>query len=476
MADREMPVAIDLQFLHEASALLLGYFVHTWYTHYLRVIADSLRRLVDIGAIENLGTATEQGKNVVFDSDSLDTEKLSYIIGIYSYILFCHKIANHRLMNQYDGKQVMYLRGYDFEGTMAAGGAAVGFSTIDTQAFSEDLSGLLGPDSRIFRVLSPKDVFWETTDAQRYFGGDYGGMIQYIRRRPGSVYLNALTWREGITDLLDRMDYYIVYVSSITESALWELRQLDTNERRGRVTVVFDEQAIGNKVTQVSFQDAFRGRASKLLTWAGSRPSPGITAAGLRAELSRKFLVTTPEEFGAQIGRHRERIAASSSRLVPGKRETWIDFRFHPALDAKGLDKIKGFAANLQGLIDAAVRDGITCLPLFLDQVQLRIYVTLLLGEHDQTGRALAAYGGVMRGMLDYYKPRNQRVGWLPARNKKSTQAVLRHHLDLAEYTGKQLLGSGRSHEFGDFSAAAAMSWDAGFEATTAAVATFFKS
>jgi hypothetical protein len=36
--------AKDFRFLYEASASLLGYFVYTWYTHYLSVIAANLRR------------------------------------------------------------------------------------------------------------------------------------------------------------------------------------------------------------------------------------------------------------------------------------------------------------------------------------------------------------------------------------------------------------------------------------------------
>ena len=34
----------DLRFLHDASARLLGYFVRTWYTHYLNVIEANFSR------------------------------------------------------------------------------------------------------------------------------------------------------------------------------------------------------------------------------------------------------------------------------------------------------------------------------------------------------------------------------------------------------------------------------------------------
>src|SRR5215212_2881938 len=136
MPDPEKPGLIDLRPLQEASASLLGYFVHTWYTHYLSVIAASLRRLLENGLIEDLTRPTERGRYVLFDFGALNLEKLAYILGIYVYILSCHKAANYRLMHRYDGRQVLYLRGYDYEGSVSTGsGMAAGFSTWDTMEF-----------------------------------------------------------------------------------------------------------------------------------------------------------------------------------------------------------------------------------------------------------------------------------------------------------------------------------------------------
>ena len=67
--------------------------------------------------------------------------------------------------------------------------------------------------------------------------------------------------------LIPRMDHYVVYVSSLTESALWELDQLHTDQRRGRVTVVFDEDAIGKKASQLALQEALAGRLGEAI-WA----------------------------------------------------------------------------------------------------------------------------------------------------------------------------------------------------------------
>src|SRR5207244_11654106 len=58
---------------------------------------------------------------------------------------------------------------------------------------------------------------------------------------------------------------------------------------------------------------------------------------------------------------------------------------------------------------------------------------TLLLGQHDETGRALAAYAGIMRGALDYYKPPGDRLGALTAENRDRLLATLQAHHDRSE-------------------------------------------
>lgn len=475
MPERDQPRLTDLRLLEEASRSLLGYFVHTWYHQYLTVIAASEREMFERGLIKDVATPTEQGRHVLFNFGALDLEKLSYILGIYVYILSCHKTANFRLMHRFDGRQVLYLRGYDYEGSVAPGGAmAIGFSSTDTAVFGEKLRRALESDARIFKVLSPKDVYWETIDAQRYFDADYDGMIRLVQQRPCSIYLNADQWRNGVSDLLDRMDHYIVYVSSITESLLWELEQLRTNERRNRVTVVFDEEAVANKELQVSVRDRMQDEYGERLIWAKQGPLPAQTDGNLRAQLAETFLVTTPDEFMKDLDRHRARIAACSSHLAPGARETWIDFQFQPAVAAEKLTELHRISAELADLVEAGVQQGIECLPLFLDQVQLRIYMTLLMGEHDQTGRALAAYVGVMKAALDYYQSPDARTGGLSAGNRDSQLAMLGGHHDFAEYAGVRLLAYGRSHQFDDFSAAARSTWVAELEAVTRAVTRFF--
>jgi hypothetical protein len=106
--------------------------------------------------------------------------------------------------------------------------------------------------------------------------------------------------------------------------------------------------------------------------------------------------------------------------------------------------------------------------------VQLRIYTTLLMGEHDQTGRALAAYAAVMRGALDYYEPPGEKMGALSPANREGHLETLRNHLSWAEYAGVRLLAYGKSHEFDDFSAAAQATWSEIFDATAVVVGRFF--
>jgi hypothetical protein len=477
MPPEEQPIVFDFRFLDDASKSLLGYFVHTWYRHYLAVITENFRCLFDLGLIKSLFEPTELGRySLLFDFNALNIEKISYINGIYFYILSAHKGANYRLMNRHESKQVLYLRGYDFEGSVTIGdGLATGFSSVDTMRFNAMLSDQLSQHCQLFKVLSPKDVYWETADAQRYFYGNFGDMIPLARSRMCSVFLNALQWKKDVAHLLDRMDYYIVYVSSITESVLWELDQLDTDDRRGRVTVVFDDEAIHNKEMQLAIRDRMQDEYGDKLIWSQKGPPPASGVDELREKLSRKFLVTTPDAFEKDIEEHRRRIDRSSSPLAPGARETWLEFCFYPSLDDARLKDLRDFSAEVEAHIANLTGDrGIDCLPLFLNLVQLRIFMTLLMGEHHETGRALAAYAAVMQGAHDYYAAPGNKVGALSQEGRERLLGMLSEHLDMARHIGWCMLSFGKSHQFDDFRAVAQTAFDAAFDRTKTAVDHFF--
>jgi hypothetical protein len=464
----------DIQVLHDSSKSLLGYFIHRWFHEYLIVVNEALRQLHEDGLITSLTKPTARGRRAFFDFRALDLDKLAHVVGIYLYVYLSHKSANYRLIHRFDGKQVLFLRGYDFEGAVSSGsGTALGSYSLDTMQFGRTLRGLLERDFSLFKVTSPMDLYWETLDAQHYFDGDYDGMQRLIGQRPASVYLNARTWQEGVTYLLDRMDHYVVYVSSITESVLWELEQLDTDARRERVTVVFDEEAIAGKEGRAEFPGALAARFGLNVAWHKEEPPPARAVSDLQKQLSARFLVTTRDQFEAQIDRHRERIAASASPLAPGARETWIDFRFHPAVEPDRLAELHDLAEELEAMVSAATRDGIECLPLFLAVVQLRIYTTLLLGQHDEAGGALAAYAGIMRGARDYYEQPEDRIGALAAENRDRILTALQAHHDMSRHAGLTLAALGKSHEFDSIFAAATTAFSATLEATRAAVVRF---
>jgi hypothetical protein len=464
----------DFHFLSDASATLLGYFVHTWYRQYLNVIVGNIGRWYERGLIQDLFEPAERVADAfLFDFEALDLEKTVYINGIYFYILACHKGANYRLMNRFEGKQVLYLRGFDYEGSVATGGGlAIGFSSMDSEGFNVTLGELLAPHFALFKIMSPKDVYWETVSAQRYFYRDFSEMTRLAQRSFRSIYVNALSWKDGVAHLFDRMDHFVVYVSSMTESALWELEQLDIDGRRGRVTVVFDEKAIANKVLQLDVQEKMREQFGDKLIWSKQGTPPYGTAAELREHLTERFVLTTLDAFKANIEEHQQRIAKDSAPLAPGARETWIDFRFQPALPAEKLKEISDFSDSVQEYLAACMREkGIHCLPLFLNNLQLRIFLTLLMGQHHETGLALAAYGAVMQGALDYY----QQPGKLSEAKREAEIKLLENHLEMAEHIGGHLLSFGRSHEFANIAEKASAEFKGAFDETKAAVAQVFE-
>ena len=455
---------VDFALLDEAAKKLLGYYVYRKFRAYLASITAALHRQYQDGLSEGLTRPTARGRAALFDVHALDYDALIEVIGVYMYVLSCHKSANWRLLQRDDAKQVLYLRGYDFEAAFSTGGGlAAGLSTMETEAFTLKLPSLL--ERRIFKVLSPKEVDWETVTAERYYYDDFDAMIQWINRRPAAVYLNARRWKQGVLELIPRMDHFVVYVSSLTESALWELDQLRTDRRRGRVTVVFDDDAIAKKASQLGLEDALTGRLGAAI-WAKQGGPPSLTAAQVRGGLAEVFTVMAPAEFETRIDAVKRRIDDSHAELEPGERETWLDFEFYPAVQDDALERLREMSQTLAELVEAGQTGPIDCLPLYVAQLQLRIHVTLLLGDHAATGRALAAYAAVMKSASDHYA----QTGTLSEDNRLPLLAVLARHAGFAEYAGHRLLAYGRSHEFTDQSGQANAVWAAIFDATRRSV------
>jgi hypothetical protein len=233
-----------------------------------------------------------------FDLAAIDLESLTELLGICFNLFVGHKSVNRIVVLPYTGRRVLYLRGYDFTFTQYFGeGLASEARSADTQRYTNRLEKLDSNDVCLLKVMSPDEVYWETLGLGKLFlKPDLNPVIEKANYPVRSAYLNALTWKQGLLPLLDRADYFVVYVSSLTPSALWELEQLDTPERRERVTVVFDTQAIANKGGISAAQENARLEGRDLI-WSKSESEPGFTPEEFRSRFARTFLVVSPEEF-----------------------------------------------------------------------------------------------------------------------------------------------------------------------------------
>ena len=439
----------DLRFLDEASRSLLGYRVHLAYRQFLGVIIANFNRWYSGKVILNLREpAWPQG--VAFDFGAIDLDALTRILGVYLYIYSCHKGANDRLMHRFDGKQVLYLRGYeaavtvDLEGDLAAEA-----SSAETLRFNDIVEKLVTPDVCVFKVLAPEEVHWDTQALERrILEGDIDAIAQRAMHPFRSVFLNARHWQQGVLDVLDHMDHYLVWVSSMTPSAMWELEQLDSDARRDRVTVVFDAEAISRRSGILGYQGGLLNQGFTFI-WQKDTPRPTSTPEELHAWLAARFHVVTLDGFVADLGTHRERIASTSSPLAPGEREMSLAFQFHPAIADAPLIDLRDYSAWLKARIDTAVgQQDVVCGPLFLNDIQLRIFSTLLLGEHDETGRALAAYAGMLRAVLAAYSRVPELRIWQSPFPPGRNIALLEEHIQVARHWGISLMACGPTDHF----------------------------
>ncbi|MGZ4846960.1 MAG: hypothetical protein ACXV3E_04140, partial [Halobacteriota archaeon] len=369
-------------------------------------------------------------------------------------------------------------RGFDYEGAIRAESElAMGYQSVDTTQFTFELADRLRNDFEVFTCLSSRDLWWHTISAQKYFYGDYDGLIHTCSEPIRLFYFNANFWQADIEALFDRMDAFVVYVSSITESALWELHLLKKKQRTEDATVVFDEKAIDNKDIQAGFQEEMRAKFADDVLWSKDLAKiQEFTTEGLRDWLTQSFFVISPDEFFANIERYKKQVAKASGPLGVGSREEPLPFRFFPALDAHALKRIYDFDEFVETVIHQKILSKtITNLPWFLNTVQLNIFTSLMLGRHEETGRALAIYAAIMDVTQKQSSVTHAFADEATDDQKSRVRELLQEHFDMADYTSPRLMACGGSHEFGDYSANALKAYEEIFASTSDAVERFFR-
>jgi hypothetical protein len=354
-----------------------------------------------------------------FDGGALHLEQLCDVIVAYLHVHLGHKKANHWLVNDDTTPRVLHLRGFEYQTSYGAGGAAVGVSTAATTTFTGELAEHLQPDFRMYKTLSPEDLEYETLGGHCLFDPD-GGFSKFMGAVPLSFYLNADQWQDDIARIAGQMDHFVVYVSSITDSVLWELDLLRRTHRADCTTVVFDETAMTGKASFSTNQQRLGAMHQDGMLWPGRVLWPGrtdragtISVVELRDALGRSFpVVVPPEEFFADIAVQKRRIAQSVGAPDSSARKAMVDFRFHPTVSVDALAELRALDHELDTVIRQAVASRqIANLPWFCNQVQLRILTALMLGDHRGAGSALGVYAFVLTAVAVRARDDEQHAG-----------------------------------------------------------------
>lgn len=436
--------------LYEAAGSLHGYYLFRWAREYLNVVLGNLHRWWQAGLLGPDGRPSPAFRNCLLDFNALDLEILAQLCGLYFYIHASHKKANYALQRQSPARRVLYLRGFDYQAAVGVGDSlAAGFTTVDSTRFNARLGALLGHDCEVFKALGPLDLERETLALERHFYGDYRALIRICSTPIRAFFLHAAHWQGDVAHLAERMDHVVVYLSSLTESVLWELQHLRDHGHAGRSTVIFDRQAILTKNLHAGFYAALPTLTIGKALWLPHRETlPEAQIDAFRAELEQHFTVIAADAFDAQAEALRARILASRGPLPPGQRESTLPFRFYPALAEPAVTALRQLDAALAQEIAPEAGAPLDCLPFRLNQIQLRVFTALALGEHAGAAQALALHAGHMDALLAFYTRRGQLAGQVSAAELPAYLAIFRDHRDSAAAIARHFLEAGPGDRF----------------------------
>jgi hypothetical protein len=391
---------LDLTVLFEASRRLNSYHLHRFFGSYLISTREYNEYIAQTPQSARRFRPTDPRSGL--NPNYLRVGELAWLVGTYVLTYFSHKKANFVLTTEPDRKRVLYLRGFDYRTIATVGSVNYEMASADTHFFTIQLGDELWSEFEVFKPFSPEDMFWETAGMDRYFHEDYEYVRQICSQPIRSVYLNGNYWQQDVANLLEQMDHVVVYVSSITESLLWELGLLKRAGRCEDTTVVFDEGAIEKKNFQISLQDLVESGRLGTLAWERNTDLSEIVNAGvLRQILEGDFFVVDSDDFLGSIENHKDRIRRSAGILTSDARSRPVPFRFSPAVDRDTLNLIEDFNQELWARLQAdIVPRSMSDLDLFVNLLQLRIFTSLLLGDHRSAGRALAMSSGAIQAVL----------------------------------------------------------------------------
>jgi len=456
--------------LYDAARSLHGYFLFRWLREYLNVALGNLQRWSQAGLLDADGRPSAAFRQCLVDFNALDLEILAQLCGLYFYIHASHRKANHALRRQTTAKRVLYLRGFDYQAAVGVGGGmAMGISTVDSARFNHRLGELLGHDCEVYKALSPLDLERETQGLEGHFYGDFQALTRHASTPLFSFFLHAEHWQGDVAHLVGRMDYFVVYLASLSDSVLWELQHLLDHGHAGRTAVIFDRDAILTKNLHAGFYAALPELAIGKALWLPARKP--LTAAHIdafRAGLDTHFTVIPAADFDTHAAALRARILAASGPLPPGRREGSLPFRFYPAQAAPALAAVRRLDAALAREVAPATCDAgepLDCLPFRLGQLQLRVFTALALGDHPGAARALAAYAGCMDALLAFYTRRGALAAGLPAAELPAWLGVFQDHRDSAASIARHFLEAGPGDRFDAPGEAARSAFERGFSA-----------
>jgi hypothetical protein len=169
-----MHVAIDAMLrdtrpLYDAASAVLGYRLSRWYRAWLNVTLGRLARWAKAGLLTPQGDPAGAFRDVRFDFELLGRGELEDLCGVYFFVYASHAKAN-RVLRKGTRPRLLYLRGYDFDAAVRVGGELVmAPGTVDTARMSALLGEHVAPWADVFKVLSPREVEFETIGLDHCF-------------------------------------------------------------------------------------------------------------------------------------------------------------------------------------------------------------------------------------------------------------------------------------------------------------------
>ncbi len=401
----------------EAVMSLHGRGVYRMYVAYGFEIQRDLHDLIREGCMDtNLRPKVAEDAVVLPAFSMQNAKRMRYAWDYFVFLYMSHKIQNIKRRQIASGTldlpTLLYLRATDYDLAVSEGSAGVGLTSVEDFSFDVRVLTDLAADLNVVKALSPSDLLWAMQIigiALAQGGNSLGAVAEFARSHEAGVFLNPLSWKRRIAELMPSASGYLVYVSNQSNGLRYELEALAARRAERHTILVLDEQRFQRRQWFFATQERLRESGKELYLEVARDASTVDDPAAFERLVSR---FPHSVDLRSDVERLQEEIQALLPIVLrhdadlPGE----IPFEFHVNLDPAAAAQVAVLRRHTSDFVEEMLSCRTVCnWPVLLVHLEMDVFLNLAFGNILDAAMSTARYAAIADFVREFIRKESPR-------------------------------------------------------------------